>query len=489
MKGRGWLAGAGVAAALVVAGVLGLYILRLGEANRQLSLMLEAERQRNFSALVSHVRSLEMLLGKGLVTGSPRQNLHYMGEVRRHAEQAVAHFTGLPLPTPVSAATGKFLAQVGDFAYALGQKEAAGRPMSREERERLTQLRAQAAKVSAALQEAAAQMAADGFRWHPPVRMGLAGLLRGAGFRSKASADPQSPMHQVPGGLEAMGGTMEQLPAFVYDGPFSDHVGARQQVFGGPEVDRAGAEARLARYLPDPDRWQVTGVSESGGSIPTWVFTLAPATGAPAAPDQAAPAGGPRGPAGPGGSAGGTLTVEVAKAGGHLVHLVQDRAAGEPVLTLDQARQQGQAYLAVVGYPGMEPVYAEVADGEATIQYVLRQGEIRVYPDQIRVKVALDTGEVVGVDATPYLLSHRPRPPAAPAVSVEEAALVLNPAVEVEESRLALIPDAPGTGEILAYEFRVRMGDEAYLVYVNAMTGEEERVLQIIQTETGTFAL
>ncbi|MFO7173298.1 MAG: germination protein YpeB, partial [Bacillota bacterium] len=111
MKGRRWLAGAAAAAALVVGGILGLYILRLGESNRQLSLMLEAERQRNFSALVSHVRSLEMLLGKGLVTGSPRQNLHYMGEVRRHAEQAVANFTGLPLPTPVSAATGKFLAQ------------------------------------------------------------------------------------------------------------------------------------------------------------------------------------------------------------------------------------------------------------------------------------------------------------------------------------------------------------------------------------------
>ncbi|MFO7172473.1 MAG: germination protein YpeB, partial [Bacillota bacterium] len=403
-------------------------------------------------------------------------------------EQAVAHFTGLPLPTPVSAATGKFLAQVGDFAYALGQKEAAGRSMSREERERVAQLRAQAAEVSAALQEAAARMAADGFRWHPPVRMGLGDLFRGAWARGKASADPQSPMHQVPGGLEAMGGTMEQLPAFVYDGPFSDHVGNRQQVFGGPEVDQAGAEARLARYLPDRDRWQVTGVSESGGSIPTWVFTLAPAAGAAAPGPGASPAGG-EGPGSPGAGAGGTLTVEVARAGGHLVHLIQDRAAGEPVLTLEQARQRGQAYLAAVGYPGMEPVYAEVAEGEATIQYVLQEGEVRVYPDQIRVKVALDTGEVVGVDATPYLLSHRPRPPAAPAVSVEEAALALNPAVEVEESRLALIPDAPGTGEILAYEFRVRMGDEAYLVYVNAMTGEEERVLQIIQTETGTFAL
>ncbi len=62
-------------------------------------------------------------------------------------------------------------------------------------------------------------------------------------------------------------------------------------------------------------------------------------------------------------------------------------------------------------------------------------------------------------------------------------------ALAVEQVQLALIPDEAGTGEILTYEFRALRGDDTFLIYVNVATGEEERILQVIQTENGTFAL
>ena len=46
-----------------------------------------------------------------------------------------------------------------------------------------------------------------------------------------------------------------------------------------------------------------------------------------------------------------------------------------------------------------------------------------------------------------------------------------------------------GDGEVLAWEFRGTLGEETYLVYVNAHTGLEERILQMLITESGTLAL
>lgn len=86
----------------------------------------------------------------------------------------------------------------------------------------------------------------------------------------------------------------------------------------------------------------------------------------------------------------------MARQGGHLVRLLNGRIPGTASLGLTEARDRARAYLEAAGFANMEPSFGEVADGAATIQYVHRQGETLVYPDQVKVTVALDTGEVVG---------------------------------------------------------------------------------------------
>ena len=44
-------------------------------------------------------------------------------------------------------------------------------------------------------------------------------------------------------------------------------------------------------------------------------------------------------------------------------------------------------------------------------------------------------------------------------------------------------------GRLWHVEFRVTHGEDAYLIYINAMTGEEEMVLQMIIDETGFLTM
>lgn len=111
-----------------------------------------------------------------------------------------------------------------------------------------------------------------------------------------------------------------------------------------------------------------------------------------------------------------------------------------------------------------------------------------VYPDLIKVLVALDNGQILTYDALGYLMSHRERDLPQPKISISEARKKLNPELEVEEERMAVIP-SDGSHERLTYEFKAKMDGEDFLVYINALTGEEERIFKLLHTPGGTLVL
>ncbi|MFO7273393.1 MAG: germination protein YpeB [Bacillota bacterium] len=464
---RRWVAG--VIAGLLAAGLLavwGAWTAHLQRQVRALASELEVERQRNFAEMISHVEAMRGLMGKSLAAGSTRQNALYMGEVYRRASLAAANFMALPLPEELGAATGKFLNQIGDFAYSVVRNEAAGRAMDESQRAELARLYQTASDLTATLREAGKSAVNEGFRF-ARAGAGLSDLFT-AWRQRGAGRDPlqgQAAKHLLPPGLDQMGAQMDQMPVLVYDGPFSDHLEERTPAMGGPAITPEEAKAKALAYLPEGITADVLEVGERNGRLPVYAVRLAPGGGRPAA------------------------AVDLSREGGHLVSYINARPAGEPRLTLEEAREAGLAYLAAHGWTEMEPTYGEVAGGFATVQYVYAPGGVRIYPDQVKVRIALDSGEVVGVDARSYVMSHRERGGLTPAVTREQARAAVNPELQVEEARLALIPTEAGDGEVLCWEFRGTLGGDTYLVYVNAHTGLEERILQMLITENGTLAL
>jgi germination protein YpeB len=465
----GYWAPIGTLAALVLA-LWGVWTWRLGIANRDLALALEAERQRNFSDMAYHVEQIQSLLGKGLVTATAPQNMRYMSDVHLHASAAATNFNTLPLPAALQASTGKFLQQTGDFAVSLLRNEAAGREMDGRARTELTRLRKESADLAVQLQTISGQYSRGGFRWNPPLRLSWASLWRRPPVPGKPATGAQSPKSMVAGGWDQVGASMEKLPVMLYDGPFSDGTAKRAPAMTGPPVAQSEAAPRLQAFVPGAAGYRTVGIVEVAGNLPAYSFQLAPAT---------APAGGNTY----------TAVADIAKNGGYLVQFMNSRVTGRPAVDLNRARQVGQAYLTSIGYGSMVPTYGQADDGEATIAYAYNDNGVVVYPDQIKVKVALDNGEILGVDARQFLMSHHTRATLQPVITADEAQEKLYPALQVQRRQLALIPNQAGTGEILAWEFLTTFGNETYLVYINANTGAEEQVLQQIQSDGGTFAL
>ena len=123
-----------------------------------------------------------------------------------------------------------------------------------------------------------------------------------------------------------------------------------------------------------------------------------------------------------------------------------------------------------------------------TINYAANQDDVILYPDLIKVKVALDNGEILGVETTGYLNNHTIRTLVEPKITIEEAKSSLNQNLQIESEGLAMIPTEWKT-EILCYEFKGKVDDREFLVYINVENGREEDILIITDTPNGTLAM
>jgi len=92
------------------------------------------------------------------------------------------------------------------------------------------------------------------------------------------------------------------------------------------------------------------------------------------------------------------IHVAISQKGGKIVNLNKDRDVIDENISREEANKIGKEYLAKIGYPDMAETYFQTQENIITINYVYEQNGIAVYPDLIKVKIALDDGEILGVE-------------------------------------------------------------------------------------------
>ncbi|HLO04039.1 MAG TPA: germination protein YpeB [Symbiobacteriaceae bacterium] len=459
-----WILSAIVALGLVGWGV---YTVRLQQANHKLALALEAERQMTVNDVAYHTNQAQTYLGKALASGSIAQTVRYLSNVQQHAVDAGNAFKQLPIESNVGAEGSKFIQQIGDLSSSLANRQAAGQEMTEQDRTQLTQIKARADQLSANLSVALADFTGTNQRMIQPVAFTPNLLLKGYKMQAvtKPASGEQSPISYTQGGFTTVTDTNKEMPTLIYDGPFSEHVSKEPPKMKGPAITQQQAEAKLAQYVTNFAQYRVTSRTEVNGKIPTFAFLL----------ERSGETG--------------QFSVNIAKEGGYLVQTNHSRPYNESTLNLKDAKAKGSTYLNALGFTGMVPTYGVAEGGAATIVYAWSDGEVLHYRDQIKLKIALDTGEIVGFDGRQYITSHHTREKMKPTVTANAAQAKVNPKLAVQRVQLTAIPNNAGTGDILCWEFTGLLGKQRYLVYINATSGNEQQILQLIESDRGTFTI
>ncbi|MNI15077.1 Sporulation protein YpeB [compost metagenome] len=89
--------------------------------------------------------------------------------------------------------------------------------------------------------------------------------------------------------------------------------------------------------------------------------------------------------------------------------------------------------------------------------------------------MALDDGEILGVQASEYIYSKKERKLEPPVITMEEAKKSLSSNLKVSNHTLAVIKNDL-TEEVLCHEFIGSMNSNIYRVYINGETGQEEKI-------------
>ena len=259
--------------------------------------------------------------------------------------------------------------------------------------------------------------------------------------------------------------TFQDYPGLIYDGPFSEHITDIKPVgITGMEIDNTKAETIVKKFIGEDKIQSVDSITESTQSnIPSIDISLKLTNDS-------------------------TAYMSVSKIGGHPIYMMNNRGTSGKSITIDDAMKKASEFLEKNNYKNMKSTYYMDENNVATINFAYTQNNVTIYPDLIKVQVAMDNGEIVGFESAGYLFSHTQRNLPEPKISQDEARSKLNTKLDIVNSGLAVIPTDVKT-EVLVYEFKGKVDDREFIVYINAETGNEEDILIILHTPNGILTI
>lgn len=445
MKRRKILA---LSAALAAIAVAAGFAVRSHRRAAQYELLLQNSRTHACYELTAAVSELDAALQKARYAATPSMLQILCTDIYGKAVAAQMALGELPDSAALLEQTCAFLARTGDYACAAVKSAAASGQFPEETRAALGELAGTSASLATSLLDIQSVLMDGSLSVDELLRLEQAVEGQTGGAAAGGSA------------FQAMEADFPETPTLIYDGPFSEHLSRRTPLAleALAQVSQTEAHAAAARLLGVPQE-QLTPCGQGDGAVPTWCFS----------------------------ADGGQTYLELTRQGGRLLALVGCPAAGPAVLTPEEAARTAQRFLAACGFDRMEESYHIRQGSTLTLHFAPAQEGVFCYPDLVKVSVALDTGEVTGLDSHGWIMNHTARSFPAPAVSEEAARAAVSDELDVLAHQLALIPTG-GQYEVLCHEFKCRTPENTHvIVYVNAATGNEEKLLLLLEDENGTL--
>ena len=402
---------------------------------------------RAFFELSDYVDDINTLLAKGLLVNSPAHFASVSAELSRQSAAAKECLSQLPLSEVSLDKTEKFLSQVGDYSFYLSQNALYDTAMTEDEYKTLSELCTYAGNLSAALNS---------------LQQDIYNGTLDFGRHERSAATVAYAAEDSMDGFNAIEKEFGEYPSLIYDGPFSEHIENRTPVMCENAAEISAEEAAvIANEFFGWDNGFISyrGLSENS-PIDCYTFT---------AKDEA-------------------CTISITKKGGYILYVLNNRPVGEATLDYTEAVSKAQEFLANHGYTNMTESYYQKTDGTATINFAYTQNGVVCYSDLVKVKVALDNGEVVGLETHGYIMNHTERNLSEVSLTRQEAREYVTKHLAIDSARLALIPK-DSTREVLCYEFKGTSNGRNFLIYINAKNGREEDIQLLIESEEGILTV
>ncbi len=196
-----------------------------------------------------------------------------------------------------------------------------------------------------------------------------------------ASVFDNTGMNELSAGMGDLTSETIEYPSMIFDGPFSSAL--ETSVVKGlseKEVSRDEAYEYLKNKVYKNRDVEIEFERETDGDIKTYDFEIE--------------------------VDGKNFDAQVSKRGGLLITISGYAEGGDPIMSVEQAKELSKTFANNIGFESMDVVWQEVNQNVAYINLAPVVEDVILYPDLVKVKVDLTSQEIIGFEAVNYALNH-----------------------------------------------------------------------------------
>ena len=412
----------------------------------------EDEYNRAMYEMVGYISNVESELAKLQITNTPKMTSTTLASIWKQSNLAKENLEELPSTQNSMSKASKYLSQVSDYSYSLLKKTTQNEKLNDEEYATIAKLYKSSQELGSIMNAIYDDLNDGRIKWDE---------------LKKVSDEKLSQSEEVTtvSNIQKIGKNFQEYEGLIYDGAFSDHLlNMQPKSLSNNEVTKDQAKDNIIKIFKEENIETLEELEDSSGTIDLYNFKLKLKN----EPD--------------------IKNISITKKDGKLYLMISDRKVEEEKISMEEAESKGLEFLSSIGIDNVKENYYLKTENFAIINYAAMQNDVVLYPDLIKVKVALDTGEICSVEAQGYIFNHIKRNDITPRISIEKARNSINKNLNILSEGIAIIP-TESKSEILTYEFKGKIDEREFLIYVNAKTGEEEKILLILKTEGGILTM
>ncbi|MFD1777305.1 germination protein YpeB [Fredinandcohnia salidurans] len=439
----------GILITVLTIGIIGTGYWGYKEHQEKNAILIQAENnyQRAFHNLTYHIDLLHDKIGTTLAMNSQSSLSPTLADVWRLTSEAHSDVGQLPLSLMPFNKTEEFLSNIGDFSYRTAVRDLSKEPLSDKEYNTLQQLYKNAEDIQKELRTVQHLVMENNLRWMD-VELAL------------ASGDKQAD-NTIIDGLK----TVEKNVAAYSESEFGVTLtttkkdGNKFPNLEGPEINEEQAKEVAKKFLGLKGNIEMK-VTENGEGSQNGFYSLE--------------INDPKSKV--------NTFMDITKKGGIPIWIIRNREVAKSTISLNDAFNRAQKFLKENKFENLELFESAQYDNIGVFNFVSSTNGVRVYSDSIKMKVALDDGNIIGFTARDYLMAGKIKTTGKPKISIEEAKKHINPNLEIMEDRLAIITNDLDQ-DVLCYEFLGTINNDTYRIFINAENGFEEKVEKLKNAE------
>jgi len=443
----------GILIGVLALGIAGTAYWGYQEHQEKNAILINAENnyQRSFHNLAYRMDLLHDKIGTTLAMNSKESLSPSLIEVWRLTSLAHGDVGQLPLTLLPFNKTEEFLANIGNFSYRTAVRDLSKDPLTDKEYQTLKGLYKQSGDIQNELRNVQHLVLKNNLRWMD-VELALAS--------GKENTD-----NTIIDGFKTVEKTVTSFEESDF-GPTFANLQKKDENFNkikGKTITRQEAVQIAKKYLNFDGNTNVK-VTENGKGSDFGFYSISIKNK----------------------KTGQEASMDITKKAGHPIWFINNRDIKKQILSLNAANNKAASFLKEAGFKNLEGFESTQYDHIGVFNFVTNINGVRIYPEAVKVKVALDNGDIVGFSAEEYLKSYHNRTIEKPALTLEQARAKVNPKLKVMEQRQAIIVNDLNE-DVLCYEFLGTLGDDTYRIFINAKTGIEEEVEKLKNAEA-TYA-